>query len=367
MKTGASIKQKPRASFLFLFGLLMAPLAVCAGYNGSQLKNDEDILFFPTAANQTSDGNWHVPIHHWVFEKEENGISRKITQQVISELFEGMGVSEEQANSVLFKQRMMWFLVDNERRKKIQITIGDKREELLKTATNGHVKTNVILPLATAKPSQWLRYKAVVSKAPGKLKQAYAGDVQFIPETGLSVISDVDDTIKISEVLDKKALLKNTFVEPYRVTEGFPEYYQKLKNQGAYFHYVSASPWQLYPSLKPFMDEHYPKGTFSLRNFRLKDSSLIKFLQSSVGYKTKQISSIIQRYPKHQFILVGDSGEHDPEVYVKIYQQFPKNIQAIQIRAVAGSDLSNKRFVDTFKQIPKAVWSVFKTPNEFIQ
>jgi phosphatidate phosphatase APP1 len=110
------------------------------------------------------------------------------------------------------------------------------------------------------------------------------------------------------------------------------------------------------------MDEHYPRGTVSLRNFRIKDSSLFAFLKSSADYKIKQIKSIIQRYPKHRFILIGDSGEHDPEVYATIYQQFPKNIQSIQIRAVKGSDLSDKRFSTTFAHAPRSVWSVFKTP-----
>lgn len=334
-------------------------MAQLLGCSASPLKDDEDIVFFPTSASQSADGHWFAPIHHWVFEKEQNDMSRKITQKVFSEMFEGIGVPEEQADSLTFKQRIMWFLVDNERKKQILISIGNKPQKLSLTAPNGHANTILKLPLGVAKPGQWLSYKAIV---PSSHKRDYVGDVQFIPETGLSVISDVDDTIKISQVLDKKALVKNTFAEPYRVTDGFPEYYAKLKTQGAYFHYVSASPWQLYPSLKPFMNENYPKGTVSLRNFRIKDSSLIKFLQSSADYKVAQISRIIRRYPKHQFILIGDSGEHDPEVYATVYQQFPKNIKAIQIRAVTGSDLSDKRFLSTFSQVPKSVWSVFTTP-----
>ncbi len=350
--------------------------------SGSPLKNDEDIWFFPTSANQISETEWNVPIHHWVFEKEEKSISRKVTQKLLSEAIEGLGVTEEQANSPVVQQRLMWFLVDNKRKKQIEININGRVEKLNPTEPNGHANTHLKTQnpepsrarqqfllsktdpkgeaLAESKEGGWVSYKAVNSS---KNTRTYTGEVQFIPKTGLSVISDIDDTIKISEVLDKKVLIKNTFVKPYKVTEGFPEYYKNLEEQGAYFHYVSASPWQLQPSLKPFMDANYPKGTIALRNFRLKDSSLLAFLKPSTEYKIAQIKSIIERYPKHQFILIGDSGEHDPDVYAKIYDVFPDNIKSIQIRAVEGSDLSDAHFAKTFKLVPKSIWQVFAKPQ----
>jgi phosphatidate phosphatase APP1 len=322
------------------------------------LKDDEDVWFFPTSANQLSNNEWNVPIHHWVFEKEEKSISRKITQSLLSEVIESLGVSEDEANSPVVKQRLMWFLVDNERNKQINIQLNKSTKELNKTKENGHAKTNLTFQ-CSKQSGNWIDFKVI---DPTKKSREFSGEVQLIPETGLSIISDVDDTIKISNVLDKKELIKNTFVKPYKITEGFPEYYKKLEKQGAYFHYVSASPWQLHPSLKPFMDAHYPKGTISLRNFRLKDSSLLAFLQPSTEYKIAQIESIIKRYPKHQFILIGDSGEHDPEVYANIYKQFPKNITSIQIRAVEDSDLSDARFTEIFKSVPKSIWQVFVKP-----
>jgi len=360
-----------KAAFMMLFARLLSGLLLGISFlqlsacSGSPLQQDESVFFFPTSANQQADGSWNVPIHHWVFEHKDNDLSRIITQKALSEIIEGMGVSEEQADSLLFKQRLRWFLVDNESNKKLQINLAGKLGNLSLTKENGHAKTNLSLDNASVKRAhirsgEWLSFLPKASTAQEAHLENFdlEGQVQLIPATGFSVISDIDDTIKISNVLDKKALIKNTFVEPYRVTEGFPDYYKKLKEQGAYFHYVSASPWQLYPSLKPFMDKHYPQGTVSLRDFRLKDASLIKFLQSSVEYKTKQIKQIIERYPQHKFILIGDSGEHDPEVYADIYKQFPKNIRLIQIRVVEGSDLSDKRFLDTFKEVPRSVWQI---------
>ena len=351
-----SLNNRINGLFL-LFGSLLAPYHLVVG---SPLKADEQVLFFPSSASQLAEGLWQVPLHHWVFEKEQNSIGRKFSQAIFSELIEGFDVSEEKANSTLFRDRLAWFLVDNERNKKINIELTDQKHELQLTEANGHGLSDIKFN-SKAQAGSWVSYKLLNQ---GEVKNDFSGELQLIPETGVTVISDIDDTIKISNVLDKKALIRNTFVEPYKVAEGMPAYYQSLDKQGTYFHYVSASPWQVYPSLKPFMDSHYPKGTVSLRYFRLTDSSLINFLQPSTEYKIAQIKKIIQRYPKHQFILIGDSGEHDPEVYASIYRQFSDSIKSIQIRAITGSDLSDKRFSDDFKGIPKSVWEVFGVPDK---
>lgn len=341
--------------FILLF--LLWALTACSG---NDLKKDETVIFFPTSAHRTADGNWNVAIHHWVFEKEEGSISRKITRKAMSESLEALGVSEKLADSPRTQQRLMWFLVDNHRNKKVDIILNGKLEPLNKSAPNGHAITNLSLSdKKFKKGGGWLTFKAK-----DKFSRNFAGEVQLIPETGLSVISDIDDTIKVSEVLNKKELVKNIFVRDYLATTGFPAYYQQLAQQGAYFHYVSASPWQLYPSLQPFMQANFPKGTVSLRNFRIKDSSFIKFFKSSQSYKIKTISNIIKRYPKHQFILIGDSGEHDPEVYTEIYSQFPDNIKSIQIRVVEGSNMAKERFDKLFETAPKALWKIFSVPSD---
>ena len=339
----------------FLLTVISFMLLACSN---SQLKKDETVVFFPTSASQNKDKNgWDVQIHSWVFEMEEKDLSRTFLQKSFKEVFENLADLDEDSKELeTLKQRLKWFLVDNKSNKKLNIILDNKLEVLDKTASNGHADSVLSLNKAV-KNRQWLRYKVR-----DKYQRSFAGEVQFIPDEGLSVISDIDDTIKDSNVLDKKKLVINTFLKPYRVTDSFPEYYKKLKDKGAFFHYVSASPWQLYPSLKPFMDKNYPKGTISLRNFRVKDSSILAFFKPSTEYKIDKIKTIIKRYPKHQFILIGDSGEHDPEVYAEIYKLFPSNIQAIQIRAVKGSDLTEQRFLKTFKQVPRERWMVLKKP-----
>lgn len=342
--------QTLRIIFLGLFG------AASWFLHGSPLKLDEEVIFFPTSANLNESGLWEASIHTWVFELEENSISRKLSHEFIGEVLERFNVTEEQTNSSAFRERLKWFLVDNERNKKLTLTIDKQKLITPRTGANGH--TDFIAPLSTTTRATWLDFSLEGNANDPRL---FSGKVQLIPQIGLSIISDIDDTIKISEVLDKEALIQNIFFKEYETSKGMPEFYKTLSEQGAFFHYVSASPRQLYPTLKPFMDQYYPEGVFYLRHFRITDSSFIKFFLSSQDYKVETIKNIIQRYPHHQFILIGDSGEKDPEIYASIHAQFPDNIKNIFIRKVKGSDLSNERTSNAFKHIPEEKWMLFNT------
>lgn len=326
---------------------------------GSPLKQDEDILFFPTNARQLNDEQWEVPVHAWIYEMEEGTVSRKIGRKLIGEILEFADVTEEQTHSEVFKERIKWFLVDNERNKVIQLGVDKEREQSPRSVANGHIKFATQIT-SNDQAGTWVDIPVIV---PETDKRSFAAQTQLIPRKGMSVISDIDDTVKVSEVINKKALIQHVFFKDYEATKGMPAFYAELAKQGHYFHYISASPWQLYPSLKPFMEQHYPKGCYSLRHFRAKDSSFIAFLRSSMNYKIEAISNIIERYPEHEFILIGDSGEKDPEVYAQIYRKFPKNIKQILIRKVAGSDLMDERKAQTFEGFPEHIWQFFETPE----
>jgi Phosphatidate phosphatase APP1, catalytic domain len=80
--------------------------------------------------------------------------------------------------------------------------------------------------------------------------------------------------------------------------------------------FLSASPWHLYEDLATFMaSAEFPGGMSHLRDFRVKDVSLIKFITSSRKYKYDTISALLTEMPGQPFVLVGDSTEKDPEVY----------------------------------------------------
>ncbi|KAF9018529.1 hypothetical protein BGZ52_004207 [Haplosporangium bisporale] len=140
------------------------------------------------------------------------------------------------------------------------------------------------------------------------------GIVNLIEPEGISVISDIDDTIKETNVTaGARTILRNTFLKEMREVEGMSQTYQQWWKQGAAVHYVSNSPWQLIPSLLDFFHTHmFPPGSAHLR---LHDSVLKTYFMSPPGEnKRRCIREILSDFPDRKFILVGDSGEIDMEI-----------------------------------------------------
>ncbi|KAI7907164.1 uncharacterized protein BX663DRAFT_427049 [Cokeromyces recurvatus] len=155
--------------------------------------------------------------------------------------------------------------------------------------------------------------------------------VQLIEPKGLSVISDIDDTIKVTGVLaGTRSILSNTFFKPTRAVYGMADVYSRWYNHGVAFHYVSNSPFQLIHVLHQFMRNHnFPPGSFHLKNTF---TFISKFVETSGRFKVGTICRIIHDFPHRMFVLVGDSSEMDLEIYTQIAIKFPNRILKIFIR-----------------------------------
>jgi phosphatidate phosphatase APP1 len=133
----------------------------------------------------------------------------------------------------------------------------------------------------------------------------------------------VDDTIKVSNVLDKIQLVKNTFFEDPQAVAGMPELYASLATSlnSPQFVYISGSPFQLYPFLRGFLQDSFSAspGPLLLKNLTLTDiGSLVDFIgggDATFDYKTEMIQRVQSQYPAKSFLAIGDSTEEDPEIY----------------------------------------------------
>jgi phosphatidate phosphatase APP1 len=185
---------------------------------------------------------------------------------------------------------------------------------------------------------------------------AISSPVYLVAPHGISVISDIDDTIKNTQVTQKRAMLANTFVHPFQAIEGMAEIYRQWASDGAFFHYVSSSPWQIFDSLDDFFIQHdFPAGSMHLRWFRLRDEILRKWQLLRRRGKYAVIANMLKRFPDRKFLLLGDSGERDPEIYAKIAKRFGSQIPLIAIRQVGDKPLEGKRWkkiLQTSRQTP---------------
>ncbi|TFL03946.1 hypothetical protein BDV98DRAFT_563301 [Pterulicium gracile] len=184
------------------------------------------------------------------------------------------------------------------------------------------------------------------------------------PADGFGVISDVDDTIKISNVLDKLELVRKTLLDEPTAVTGMPELYGSLQEtlQDPSFFYVSGSPYQLYPFLRGFVQDNYPTGPLFLKNLTILD--LPSFISSNqadtLNYKVSQIDRINGMYPAKQFLLIGDSTEQDPEVYGEVFRKYGADFVACTwIRQVEGAENSEERFAAAFEGVPPEKVRVF--------
>ncbi len=326
----------------------------------AQISKDESVVFFPAVAQRVGDV-WEAEVRGWVFEIEPR-------KAVLAIFRKGLGLDESsdaQARAI-FAERTRLFLADNERGKKVSIKIGQTIHPLGTSASNGHFSANIKLTVAEVK--QWtgsdgrIPFRTVTAAGD---KREFIGTIHPLEDAGLSIISDIDDTIKISHVLDKKELLANTFHRPFKAVPGMAEMYRGWAEQRVRFHYLSASPWQLYPPLAEWVQaERFPAGVFQMKDIRWKDRTAFDLFEAPEAYKLPAIENLVRRFPKRRFILVGDSGEKDPEVYGATARKFPEQILRILIRDVTGEEAAAKRYVTAFRDVPAVKWRIFKEATE---
>ncbi|NUM33472.1 MAG: App1 family protein [Candidatus Brocadiae bacterium] len=324
------------------------------------IKSDEEVRFFPAMAYLSPDKNsFIVPIHGQIYEPERDSVSRKMFKKALMKVFK-----IPEAENRIFDDRVSEFLVDNKSGKVVKIRIGDKEFFLPMTTGNGHFMARVEIPVAEI--SEGLEKIEFETINHPQDMACYRGFAFLLEDEGLSVISDIDDTIKESNVLDKEELLSNTFLREFVPVTGMPDFYRKIKetSKNIGFHYVSSSPWQLYKPLAEFIEKHYPQGSFHLKYWRLKDSSAFSLLENPKKGKWRAIDHILKTFSQRKFILVGDSGEKDPEIYGEIARKYPDQIIRIYIRkAGEQADNSDKRFENAFSDL-QGKWLIFQDPEE---
>ena len=327
-------------------------------FSGS-IEEDETIIF-PSTYGWFTDEGLNIAVHGWVFEMEKDSIVRNTLIELFKEYFE----ETDDSGNRYFDERIRYFLTDNERGKEITVNILNKKITLPKTEPNGH--TISILKIRDAADTVNPGSHSFTTTPDPAGNKIFTGTFQIISKTGYSVISDIDDTIKDSNVLNKEELIQNTFFRKFKAVRGMPKLYKKFENEGVAFHYVSGSPWQLYPFIYNFLnEEQFPQGSVDLKFFRIKDKSFINFIiADQLSYKINSIKTILDRFPERKFILIGDSGEKDPEVYSELAGKYKGRIKYIFIRDVGLIDADSERRRNVIKKSGSAKFVIFKEAAE---
>lgn len=152
------------------------------------------------------------------------------------------------------------------------------------------------------------------------------------PDAEFGVISDIDDTVIESNVLRKVRMIVTLALSNSHTRKPFPgvaAFYRALHRDRNPFFYVSKSPRNLYVPLMEFLQrQQLPAGPLLLRDFGLRMKK---------DHKARAIEDILATYPALPFVLIGDSGEEDPEIYTAILSRFPKQVRVIYVRSIDRS------------------------------
>ncbi len=150
------------------------------------------------------------------------------------------------------------------------------------------------------------------------------------PDARFGIVSDVDDTILETGVERVGHMVKQTLTGSALTRTPFPgaaELYRDLAADVNPVFYVSSSPWNLHAFLSAFLrHREFPWGPVLLRDL----------LGTDAGREPKhgRIEEILDLHPQLKFVLIGDSGEKDPEIYAEIVRTHPGRILAVYIREV---------------------------------
>lgn len=259
-----------------------------------------------------------------------------------------------------------WKRIESDEVKHVGIDIKLPNGKILKAESDAHGYFKVSVDLedlkALANKEGWLAckvsYNDVSIKRNIQNSNCFPAEI-LIPSTkaAFGVASDIDDTILHTGVVStlKWKVLYNTVFKSAKKRlplEGAAAFYHQLnrgktgENANPIF-YVSHSPWNLYRYLELFLKQNnFPKGPILLRSF--------KEFRAKKPRKQKEIINLLKTYPELPFILIGDSGEHDADIYIEIAEQFPDRIKAIYLRSVKHEKkiLRIKALLENYKITP---------------
>lgn len=162
------------------------------------------------------------------------------------------------------------------------------------------------------------------------------------PAAEFAVVSDMDDTVIRTTATDKlmqaRILMSNSATTHSPMPGAAPLYRALHGPEGRNpFFYVSRSGWGLYDLFEEFLDHHeLPKGALFLR-----DVALVEPKSPHLGSnhpKRDTIYTLMDEYPDLRFVLIGDSGQDDPETYRDIVRERADRVRAVLVRDVTPID-----------------------------
>ncbi len=199
----------------------------------------------------------------------------------------------------------------------------------------------------------WYKYQLYWKRNDKNFESEY----YFSDDQETGVISDIDDTLLVShstKLIRKMTLLLFRNAHTRKTIPFLKSWYAHIKDldddsKVKDFYYVSNSEWNLYDFLIDFFSiNELPKGVFFLQNLKKGLRDLVSSGKVHHNHKIKSIEFLLRFYPKKKFILIGDNGQKDMEIYYQIVSKFHNRIKGVMIRKLPY--IKNEKRIQSYRQ-----------------
>ncbi len=235
-----------------------------------------------------------------------------------------------------FVKRRGWrnfFLTASCVRARVTITVGDQTVHA--TTDRGGYLDHRIVDHRLAPGWQQVIVRSTKS-------DAVACDILIIDRNArFGLISDIDDTVLTTWLPRPMIAAWNTFVRDESNRQSIPgmaRFYHRYldAHAGAPMLYLSTGAWNTYDFLKRFLRQHnYPKGPLLLTDWGPTNTG---WFRSGMEHKRTSLLRLAAEFPRISWLLVGDDGQHDPEIYAEFAHSHPTHVAAVAIRQLSPTE-----------------------------
>ncbi|KQO82716.1 MULTISPECIES: App1 family protein [unclassified Frigoribacterium] len=161
------------------------------------------------------------------------------------------------------------------------------------------------------------------------------------PDVRFGIVSDIDDTVMVTSLPRPFLAAWNTFVlneHARRPVPGMSVLYERLQRSagGCPVIYLSTGAWNVAPTLSRFLSRNlYPSGPLLLTDW---GPTHDRFFRSGREHKRASLERLAAEFPHMRWLLVGDDGQHDEELYGSFLHEHPDSVAAVAIRQLSPSE-----------------------------
>ncbi|GAB6899927.1 App1 family protein [Kineosporia succinea] len=155
------------------------------------------------------------------------------------------------------------------------------------------------------------------------------------PDEQFGLISDIDDTVMVTALPRPLLAFWNTFVvkeTSRRPVPGMAQLYERVREQepDGLVVYLSTGAWNVARAISRFLDRHsYPRGPLLMTDW---GPTAEGWFRSGTKHKHRELRRLVSEFPQLRWVLAGDDGQHDPQLYEELADEVPDALRMVLIR-----------------------------------